>query len=483
MQKIISLDQLQQIDAYRWRIPKGTVSGMRTDGIVFSSREILAAIKDDLSLEQTANIATLPGIVGPALAMPDIHQGYGFPIGGVAAFDMKTGVISPGGVGFDINCGVRLLTTNLTAEIIKPRLTELISHLFDAIPSGLGSKGQLKLSPTELEELLTKGARWAVEQGYGEVTDLDYLESNGEIKFADPNKVSTKAKQRGLAQLGSLGSGNHFLEIQEVEKIFDPAVAEIFGLKPQQIVVMIHTGSRGLGHQVCTDYVNVMRQAMKKYDISVPDWELSCAPVNSPEGQDYLKAMSAAANFAWGNRQMILHWTRQTFKEFFGPNTQIEVVYDVAHNIAKVETHQWEGKLIEVIVHRKGATRAFGPNHPELAIKYQPTGQPVLIPGSMGTASYVLAGTQQAMEQTFGSVCHGAGRVLSRHQATKLYPYKEAVAKLQAGGLIFKTASPGGLLEEMPAAYKDIDHVIEVVVNAGIAKKIAKLKPLAVIKG
>ena len=483
MERHITIDQLIKIDDYRWLIPKGTIAGMRTDALIFATKEIIGGIKDDLSLDQVANITLLPGIVGRAMAMPDIHQGYGFPIGGVAAFDAKQGIISPGGVGFDINCGVRLLATNLFKKDIGPKLEEVVAALFLEIPSGLGSKGQLKLTREELDGLLKKGARWAVEAGYGEISDLDYMESKGEIKFADSEKVSGKAKLRGLAQQGSLGSGNHFLEIQEVAEIFDDDLAKAFEIEKGKIVIMIHTGSRGLGHQVCTDYVNIMRHAMKKYDITVPDLELSCAPVNSEEGKDYLAAMSAAANFAWGNRQMILHWTREVFKKFFGPDAQINIIYDVAHNIAKVERHFIDGKEQEVIVHRKGATRAFGPGHPELIERYQKTGQPVLIPGSMGSSSYVLAGTENAMIESFGSVCHGAGRALSRHKAQKLYSFEEAIKKLKSMGLVFKTASGAGLLEEMPEAYKDIDSVIEAVVGAGLAKKVAKLKPLAVIKG
>jgi len=483
MEKRITIDQLKKIDDFRWEIPKGAISGMKVSVLIFASRDILEDVKDDLSFEQIANVATLPGIVGRAMAMPDIHQGYGFPIGGVAAFDAKEGIISPGGVGFDINCGVRLLATGLPLEVVRPRLNDLADALFREIPSGLGSRGQIKLSEKELEGLLKKGARWAVESGYGKEEDLKYLESSGELGVADPSKVSEKAKSRGFAQVGSLGSGNHFIEVQEVEEVFDQVTAEAFGIKKGEVVVLIHTGSRGLGHQVCTDYVNIMRRAMRKYNIVVPDIELACAPISSDEGQDYLRAMSAAANFAWGNRQMILHWTRCAFENIFGAAAKIKVVYDVAHNIAKIERHKISGQEREVVVHRKGATRAFPPGHPELAPEYQKTGQPVLIPGSMGSFSYILVGTQAAMIETFGSVCHGAGRRLSRHKVKKLHSFQEAFDILEKAGLVLRTASRGGVLEEMPEAYKDINEVVEVVVGAGIAKKVAKTKPLAVIKG
>src|SRR5215813_4684788 len=403
---------LEKIDDYRWLIPKTYKAGMLTDAVIYADSRLLDAIRKDQSLEQAANVAMLPGIVGRALAMPDIHQGYGFPIGGVAATDAQHGVVSPGGVGFDINCGVRLLSSTLTVNDVKPKLRDLVHQLFRDIPSGTGQSSRLKLSDTDLNNVLENGPRWAIEHDMGSEADLDHTEEGGCIAGADPYAVSERAKQRGKGQLGTLGSGNHFLEVQYVDEVFDTKVAARYNLEKDRIVVLIHTGSRGLGHQVCTDYVAQLDQAMRKYDLYVPDRQLACAPIHSPEGQRYLQAMAAAANFAWTNRQCIAHATRGAFKRIFGESVNLRVIYDVAHNIAKRETHFVEGRQQLVVVHRKGATRSF-PN------------QPVFIPGSMGTASYFLLGQEQAMRETFGSACHGAGRVLSRSAAKKGVTAKE----------------------------------------------------------
>src|SRR5688572_15319056 len=385
---------LEKIDDYRWLIPKSYKPGMHTDAMVYASELLLEAIRKDQSLEQAANVAMLPGIVGRSLAMPDIHQGYGFPIGGVAAMDLESGVVSPGGVGFDINCGVRLLGSSLNIDEVRPRLKELVHQLFRDVPSGTGQEGQLNISNSDLDELLTHGPRWAVERGIGTKADLDQTEEGGCIPGSDANAVSTRAKQRGRPQLATLGSGNQFLEVQVVDEVFDTETAGRYNLEPGRIVLLIHTGSRGLGHQVCTDYVSRMEEAMKRYQIRLPDRQLACAPISSPEGQQYLKAMGAAANFAWTNRHCIAHAARNAFKRVFGDNVTMPLIYDVAHNIAKVETHKVNGKSRKVLVHRKGATRAF-------------PGQPVFVPGSMGTASYLLLG-QPGSTETFGSACHGA---------------------------------------------------------------------------
>lgn len=462
--------QLQKIDDYRWMIPKSYKPGMLTDAVVYASERLLAAIKLDQSLEQAANVAMLPGIVGRSLAMPDMHQGYGFPIGGVAAMDAEHGVVSPGGVGFDINCGVRLLSSHLTLKDIQPRLRELVQQLFRDIPSGTGQKSQMNVSDHDIDQLLEKGPRWAIERRMGSEADLDHTEEHGCIAGADPSLVSTRAKQRGKPQLGTLGSGNHFVEIQYVDEVFDHATAGQYNLTAGRIVLLIHTGSRGLGHQVCTDYVSQLDQAMQRYGLRVPDRQLACAPIHSPEGQNYLKAMAAAANFAWTNRQCITHAARGAFKRIFGEDTPMPVIYDVAHNIAKRETHVVDGKPKQVLVHRKGATRAF-PN------------QPVFIPGSMGTASYFLQGKEGSMRETFGSACHGAGRVLSRSAAKKGATAKEIQKELESRGIIVQSLTREGLTEEKPEAYKDIEAVVEVVHNAGLAARVARLRPIGVIKG
>lgn len=461
---------LEKIDDYRWLIPRTYKPGMLTDTVVYANEELLEAIRHDQSLEQAANVAMLPGIAGRALAMPDIHQGYGFPIGGVAATDEQHGVVSPGGVGFDINCGVRLLSSNLTLKEVKPKLRELVHQLFRDIPSGTGKSSRMQISPADLNRVLEHGPKWAIERDMGSEADLDHTEERGCIPGADPDAVSERAKQRGAPQLGTLGSGNHFVEVQFVDEVFDEKTAAQYNLHEDSIMLLIHTGSRGLGHQVCTDYVSQLDQAMRRYDLHVPDRQLACAPVHSPEGQRYLHAMAAAANFAWTNRQCIAHAARGAFKRILGESVRMPVIYDVAHNIAKVETHTIDGKPRRVVVHRKGATRAF----PD---------QPVFIPGSMGTASYFLMGREGAMRETFGSACHGAGRVLSRSAAKKGVTAKEIQKELESRGIIVESLTREGLTEEKPEAYKDIESVVDVVHNAGLAARVARLRPIGVVKG
>ncbi len=476
---------LKRIDQYRLEVPRDYKKGMNTAGIIYVDESLERDLEKG-AVEQVANVATLPGIVGCSIAMADIHEGYGFPIGGVAAFDVDTGVVSPGGVGYDINCGVRLLRTDLTKVDIGPRLRELVTLLYHEIPSGLGSKRNFKISHEEEKRLLVGGAQWAVKRGFGEPSDLQYIESGGCLEGVDPDAISKKAYERGRNQQGTLGSGNHFLEIQEVIGIYDQRVAEVFGLFKGQITVMIHTGSRGFGHQVCTDFISVMKEAAKRYGYEIPDKELSCAPVRSPEGQAYLNAMKAAANYAWANRQIIMHWAREAFVKALHISPKelaMRLVYDVAHNIAKVERHNVGGKMKELIVHRKGATRAFPPMHLELPERYRAVGQPVIIPGDMGRASYVLVGSQVAMEQTFGSTSHGAGRRLSRAQAIKNARGRSIAQELSDKGIIVMAAGKETLAEEMPEAYKDISEVVGVVDGAGISKKVAKMRPLGVIKG
>lgn len=473
----------EALDAFRHRIARDQARGMRTDVVVYASQAILAQISADLSLEQAMNVATLPGIVGPSLAMPDIHQGYGFPIGGVAATSWDHGVVSPGGVGFDINCGVRSVATSLTEAELRPKLRELVDQVFRDVPCGAGAAGPLPVEGRQLDQLLQKGARWAVENGLGLERDIEYCEAGGCLADADPAAVSERAHERGRPQLCTLGSGNHFLELQYVERIHDPAAARVFGLEEGQVVVLIHCGSRGLGHQVCTDYLAQMGAAMKRYGISLPDRQLACVPIQSPEGQAYLGAMRAAANFAWANRQAILHNLRGAVHKVFDRSVRLDLIYDVCHNIAKRETHTVEGRKQDVLVHRKGATRAFPPGHRELPPAYRPIGQPVLIPGSMGTASWILTGAEGAMRETFGSVCHGAGRVMSRAAARKGRDARQVEKRLEEEGIVVKSESRDGILEEVPEAYKDVDEVIEVVHQAGLARKAARLRPMGVIKG
>ena len=479
------IDRLKRIDENRLEVPSDYKPGMRTNGFIYVDA-VLEKELESGSIEQVANVATLPGIVGSSMAMPDIHTGYGFPIGGVAAFDLKEGIISPGGVGYDINCGVRLLRTSLHKDKVIPRLKELVDMLYNEIPSGVGSKGKIKLGSGDEEKVLLKGARWAVENGLGEASDLQRIESGGCLDGADPSLISKKAYERGKAQQGTLGSGNHFLEIQYVDKIFDESAANAFGLSEDMVTVMIHSGSRGFGHQVCTDFLEVMQKAAQKYGISLSDRELACAPFNSPEARDYLAAMKAAANYAWANRQCLMHWTREVFISVFKASPAslgMSLIYDVAHNITKVEEHITDGKKRMLVVHRKGATRAFSPMHPELPDIYRHTGQPVLIPGDMGRASFVLKGTEKAMNETFGSTCHGAGRVMSRHQAIRKAKERAIWRELQDSGIFVRSAGRETLAEEMPEAYKDVSNVVDVVHNAGISLKVARLRPMGVIKG
>jgi tRNA-splicing ligase RtcB len=477
--------QLRQIDDYRWEIPRE--GRMRTRGLIFCSKEMLPDIQGDQSLQQVANVAMLPGIVGPSLAMPDIHWGYGFAIGGVAAFDLDEGIISPGGVGYDINCGVRLLRTNLARDQVQPRMSELVSALFNNIPSGVGSRRKdFKLTAANLNKALADGCRWAVQAGFGAAADLEHIEAGGRLNGADPEAISQFAKDRGKDQLGTLGSGNHFVEVGYVAEIYEAAVARQLGLALDQVTAIVHTGSRGLGHQVCDDYIKVMLKAAAKYGIELPDRQLCCAPLSSPEGRQYLAAMSGAANFAFANRQMITHWVRESFEQVFqmGPrDLGLELVYDVAHNIAKIETHEVEGRQVKVCLHRKGATRAFPPRHPEVPEAYRETGQPVLIPGDMGRYSFVLVGTERALTETFGSTCHGAGRRLSRHVAKKTARGRSIIRELADKGIIVKGAGRATIDEELSEAYKDVAGVVDVVHGAGIARKVAKLRPLGVIKG
>ena len=476
---------LKKIDDYRWEIETSHKAGMRVPGLLYADEQMLEQIGGEQSPEQVANVAFLPGIVGKSMAMPDIHWGYGFPIGGVAATRVDDGVISPGGVGFDINCGVRLLLTNLTEKAVRPKIEEIIAQLFINIPSGLGSEGRIRLKEKLLNKVLRDGARWAVEEGYGEEDDLEFTEEKGCLKGADPSQVSEKAKKRGLPQLGTLGSGNHFLEVQVVDEIYDHSAAKAFGVEQiGQVLILIHTGSRGFGYQVCDDYLKTMGTAVKKYGIELPDRQLACAPVKSSEGQAYLAAMACAANYAWANRQCITHWTRQTLSNIFGQSPrELKLVYDVAHNIAKIEEHKVDGKKLLVCVHRKGATRAFPAGHPDVPAAYRDVGQPVLIPGDMGRYSYVAVGTERAMEETFGSTCHGAGRVRSRSAAKRELSASDIADELQAKGITFKVASKSALVEEASEAYKDVTDVVHVAEGAGISRKVFKVRPIGVIKG
>ncbi|MGQ9639802.1 MAG: RtcB family protein [Candidatus Bathyarchaeia archaeon] len=478
---------LKRIDSNIWEIPQSFQRGMKVPGRVYTDEVLLEKMRLDRTLEQCANVAHLPGIYCYSITLPDGHEGYGFPIGGVAATDYDEGVLSPGGVGYDINCGVRLLRTNLTESDVKPVLPRLLDTLFNYIPSGLGSKGQVKVSQTELDKVLSDGVEWAIDKGYGWPEDKEACEEEGCMEAADPSKVSSTAKSRGSPQLGSLGSGNHFLEVEKVDTIYDRGVAEAFGINGAgQILVFIHTGSRGLGHQVCSDYLQVMDRAVKKYGLNLPDRELACAPGKSPEAEDYYPAMAAACNFAWANRQMITHWTREAFEKAFNRSADeldLRLIYDVAHNIAKVEEHKVEGRLVKVYVHRKGATRAFPMGHQALPARYRGVGQPVLIPGSMGTSSWVLVGTEKSMMLSFGSTAHGAGRSLSRAAAKKRYWGEDVKRSLERQGVLVRAASMAVVSEEAPGAYKDVDRVVEVSHRLGIATKVARLTPIGVSKG
>jgi tRNA-splicing ligase RtcB len=483
---MVDKKDMKRITDYLYEIPKEYREDMRVPARIYADEKLLEATLRDRSLEQLVNTATLPGIVVYALAMPDIHQGYGFTIGGVAATRYPSGVISPGGVGYDINCGVRLLISDLEAEEVKPHISALISGLYRNVPSGVGKKGSIKLSPSQMDQVLEKGAAWAVKQGYGIQGDLEHIEERGGMAGAEARAVSTRAKERGKSQLGTLGSGNHFLEIEEVVEVYDEEVADTFGLFPGQLAVQVHSGSRGLGHQVCTDYVRLLQEAVRRYNIKLPDRELVCAPLDSPEGRDYFAAMAGAANYAWANRQCLTYLTRRTFEKVLAGKVkswELTTVYDVAHNIAKIEEYEVDGRRTKLCIHRKGATRAFGPGQPELPEIYRAVGQPVLVPGDMGTASYVLVGTEEAMKASFGSTCHGAGRVLSRRAAKRQIRGDKLKAELEAQGIQVRAGSMPGLAEEAPDAYKDIERVVNVVHRAGLAHKVAKLRPLAVMKG
>ena len=483
---MVALHDLKKISDYEWEIPQSFRSDMRVPVRLFASRDMLEEAMRDKSLEQAVNAATLPGLVGRVLVMPDMHQGYGFPIGGVAATKLPDGVISPGGIGYDINCGVRLLASQLGADQVSDHLDALASSLNQHCPSGVGEKGAVRLSDAELEAVCRDGSRWAFKQGYATEADLRRTEEGGRLEGADPSKVSHRARERGRPQLGSLGAGNHFIEIDVVDQVLDARAAQIMGLTEGCLVVQIHCGSRGFGHQICTDYVEEFQGAVKRYNIHLPDRELVCAPLNSPEGQNYLAAMRCAANYAFANRQILAYSAREAFEEVLAgkvKNWHLHQVYDIAHNMGKIETHTIDGQPLKVCVHRKGATRAFGPGSPELPEEYRPIGQPVLVPGSMGTASWVLVGTEKSMTQSFGSSCHGAGRTMSRHEAKHTVRGEKLRSELEASGIKVRAGSMAGLAEEAPQAYKDVDTVVKSVVGAGIARKVARLRPLAVIKG
>ena len=483
----VNKDILKRVDTDIWDIPTTYQPNMRVPGRLFLSEKLLGTLEVG-AMNQVANVATLPGIQKYSMAMPDVHYGYGFPIGGVAAFDEEEGVISPGGVGFDINCGVRLLRTNLTEGDMMPLESkrDLIEKLFHNVPSGIGSKSNYRASNSELADVFKHGVRWAVENGFGVESDIEHCEGGGCIEAADPTKVGEKAYKRGRPQIGTLGSGNHFLEIQVIDKVYDEDVAKTFGLCEGMVTVMVHCGSRGAGHQICDDNIKVLRKASVKYGIELVDKQLACAPIQSKEAQDYFGAMSAAANYAWANRQMITHWVRETFESHFSMDADelgMDLVYDVAHNVAKREEHVIDGIRKNVYVHRKGATRAFPPGHSDVPSAYRDVGQPVIIPGSMGTASYVLHGTQAAMELTFGSACHGAGRALSRKKADHQFDGNELVASLAKQGITIRGTNPHSLAEEAPDAYKSSSDVVNVVHDCGIAKKVVRMRPIAVAKG
>ncbi len=478
--------QLERLDEVRWRIPRDRKLGMRVDGLVFADDRLMASLRDDPALTQVANVATLPGIVGASLAMPDVHWGYGFPVGGVAATRLEDGVVSPGGIGFDINCGVRLLRTDLTAEDLRPHLPRLADALFAAVPSGVGARLGRRLRPAELDAVMAEGAAWAVAHGHGTPEDLERTEEGGRLAGADPGRVSARARERGADQLGTLGSGNHFLEVQVVDRIDDPEAAAVFGLALGMVTIMIHCGSRGLGHQVCTDELAIMDRAVRRYGIVLPDRQLACAPLDSDEGRAYLRAMAAAANFAWANRQMIADAVRGAFARTLGRPAEalgIRQVYDLSHNIAKLEEHEVDGRRIRVCVHRKGATRAFPAGHPAVPEPYRSVGQPVLIPGDMGRHSFVCVGTPGSMAASFGSSCHGAGRNLSRHAAIRALRGVDIAAELAARGIEVRAERRDLLAEEASLAYKDVEAVVATAERAGLARSVARLRPLAVIKG
>jgi len=476
----------KKIGNMTYKIDKDEKMGMKVPVIIYANDQLLEKMMSDRTIKQAINVSTIPGIVQNVVVLPDGHEGYGFPVGGVAAMDAEKGMISPGGVGYDINCGVRLLRTNLKEEDVRPKLKDLVADLFSSIPSGVGSKGAIKLSNSQLDEVLVKGVPWAVDNGYGVKQDADVCEENGQMDNADPNKISEKARKRGAPQLGSLGSGNHFLEVQKVAEVHDEEAAKRFGIKEGQVTILTHCGSRGFGHQVCSDYLRISEQAQKKYNISLPDRELACVPNSSEEGESYRKAMFAALNFAWSNRQMITHWTRKSFQRVFKQSESdlgMDLVYDVSHNIAKIEKHKINGEQKSVVVHRKGATRAFPANKDEVPKKYRDLGQPVFIPGSMGTASWILLGQPNSMNLTFGSTAHGAGRTMSRTKARKNYTESQVKKYLSDKGIVVKAMTRDGVVEETPQAYKDVDSIVNVSHELGIATKVAKLVPIGVIKG
>ena len=470
-----------KINNWLWEIPISFRDDMRVPARIYASEKMLDEIEPD-ALQQVINVASLPGIIKYSLAMPDIHTGYGFVIGGVAATQFPEGVISPGGIGYDQNCGCRLLLSEYQEREIKPYLEKLATEIQKEVPSGLGKGRQIKLSIGEIDKILEGGVPKLVEQGYGEKEDIENCEEKGKMEEADALCVSERAKNRGRDQVGTLGSGNHFVQLDKVEEIFDEEAAKALGLFKDQVVVFIHTGSRGFGHQNCTDYLRIVMNALPKYGIKLPDRELACVPFNSPEGQRFFKAMSAACNYAWSNRHMIMHYVREAWKSILGEKANLKLLYDVAHNIAKIEEHEVNGERMKLIVHRKGATRAFPPNHPEIPERYKGTGQPILIPGSMGTSSYILVGTNNSKE-AWHTVCHGAGRTMSRHEAMRRMSGQEVIKSLESKGIIVKCWSLRGIAEEAPMAYKDVDEVVDVVHQAGLSKKVAKLVPLAVIKG
>ncbi len=477
---------LKKLDDWRWEIPVDYKSGMRVPGLIFADEQLLADMLKDKALEQVANVAMLPGIVKASMAMPDIHWGYGFPVGGVAATDPeKGGVISPGGVGYDINCGVRLVRTNLTEPEVRPVLQTLVAQLFRDIPAGVGAGGDIRFTKNEERKILEQGSQWIVKQGYGDPRDIEHTEARGCLE-GDPDRLSERAYERGKGQVGTLGSGNHFLEVQAVDQIFDPQAAQAFGLREGSVTVMIHSGSRGLGYQVCDDYLEETARAAAKYQISLPDRQLACTPVNSPEGQAYLGAMRAAANYAWANRQLLMHRARDVFERIFKKSWSalgMSLIYDVAHNIAKMEKYTVDGKEKTLCVHRKGATRAFPAGHPELPEDYRHLGQPVIIPGDMGRNSYLLLGSARSLTDSFGSACHGAGRVMSRTAAVRSARGRSIRQELESKGIIAMAHGRTGLDEEQPDAYKDVNEVVRVVDGAGLARRVCRMKPLGVIKG
>ncbi|MGM0367870.1 MAG: RtcB family protein [Actinomycetota bacterium] len=477
---------IKKINDYKWEVRRKKDLGMNVPGIIFADKELLDNAIKEKTIDQVINVATLPGIIDASFAMPDIHYGYGFPIGGVAAMDKDSGVISPGGVGFDISCGVRVLRTNLLWEDVKQNIQDIMATLAFSIPKGVGSTSKIKLSSNKLKRLAATGAEWAVSNGYGWQEDLPFIEEEGCMDGANPDYLSKEALRRGSDQVGTLGSGNHFLEIQVVEQVYDQEIAGAFGLEKGQIAIMIHSGSRGFGHQVCSDFLKLMQQAARKYDIKLADRQLACAPIASDEGRRYYASMACAVNFALANRQCLAHWVRESLEKYFKKPARklgLSLLYDVSHNIAKMEKHEVNGQQKEICVHRKGATRAFGPDHPDIPKDYKNIGQPVIIPGDLGRYSYVLTGTRKAMSECFGSTCHGAGRLLSRTKAKKSIRGQDLKAELLKKGIVVMADSMSGLAEEAPLAYKDVKNVVNVTQEAGISKKILRLKPLGVIKG